>query len=127
MKLQFRAKLLPVEQGQNEVVLNGEEAHELNIELMDRVKLSVDGREAVAMVDHSILFVKRGEIGLFDEIAKALKAKNNDIIPLEVTTRPPSLDFIKKKLDGGVLTGEEIKQIIDDIMGQRLSDAEISA
>ncbi|MBI5229591.1 thymidine phosphorylase, partial [Candidatus Micrarchaeota archaeon] len=46
---------------------------------------------------------------------------------LEVTTRPPSLDFIKKKLDGGVLTGEEIKQIIDDIMGQRLSDAEISA
>lgn len=126
MKISFKAKLLEIEQGQNEVVLNEAQAVELNIELLDRVRLELGERETTAIVDYSHTFVKQGEIGLFDEVAKALGARTGDAIFLEATHRPDSLDAIKKKLDGQVLSREEIDKIISDLMEQQLSDSELA-
>ncbi len=123
----LKAKLIDVEQGQNEVALNEAQAKELDFNVLDRVKLSAGGKSIVAIVDHSRSLVARGEIGLFDEAATAFNAKKGQMITVESAPRPPSLDAIRKKLDGGILTDVEVGGIIADLMDEKLSNAELAA
>ncbi len=125
--VELKAKLIDFEQGQNEVALNEEQAKELDFNVLDRVKLSAGGKSIVAIVDHSRSLVARGEIGLFDEAAKALNAKKGQMISVELAPRPQSLDAIRKKLDGGILSDGEVNGIIADLMDEKLSNAELAA
>lgn len=123
---EFKARLFEIEQGQNEVVLNEEEAEELGMNILDRVSVSFKGKSVIAIVDHSLTLVKRGEIGLFKEVSALLSARNGDFVSVEHAMKPASLDFIRKKLDGGILSSEEISSIISDLMVGSLSDAELA-
>lgn len=125
--MEFKAKVFDLEQGQNEVVLNEEVARELDFAVMDRVKLKLGSKSVVAIVDHSRALVTRNEIGLFKEVTCALSAKNGQTISVESAPRPPSLDFVRKKLDGGILSEQEIGAIISDLMEEKLSNAELAA
>jgi len=125
--MDFKAKLIAIEQGVNEVVLNAQEASELGWDLSDRVVVTANGRPETALVDHAEGMVKRGEIGLFDELAKALGVKDGDIISAEKAPLPASLDYIRKKLDGEILGEKEIATIISDVMSQKLSNAELAS
>ncbi len=124
---ELKIHIFDVEQGQNEVVLNEEQAKELNLEKGDRVFLKTNSHTAVALVDLSPHYIKHGEIGLFDEVAVQLNARNHEKLFLHKEQRPLSLDFIRKKLDGVTLSDEEIKTIIVDLMDQKFSDAELAA
>ncbi len=121
------ARIYEIEQGQNEVVLNEAEANELSLDVMDRVKLAANGKEITAIVDHSTSFVKPGEILLFYEAAKNLKAHPGQQITLEPAPKPSSTDYIRRKLDGKTLTKEQLYSIIEDMMQEKLSAAELSA
>ncbi|MBI4406300.1 thymidine phosphorylase, partial [Candidatus Micrarchaeota archaeon] len=123
----FKARIIDIEAGQSEVVLNEREAKSMDLNLLDRVKLRYKNREVIAIVNYSHKYVRRGEIELFAEAAQALGARSGDAITLEPTHRPKSLDYIKKKLDKRVLTESEIREIINDLMQERLSNAELAA
>ncbi len=123
----FRAKLLDVEQGQHEVVLHEEDARLLDAGVMDRVKLVSGKRCAVAITDHSWTMVKRGEIGLFKEVAYCLKTGSGAAVFVDLASRPQSLEFVRKKLDGKVLSDFEVKSVIKDLMEEKLSSAELAA
>ena len=127
MAMQFKAKIFEIEQGQNEVVLNENRAKELGIEIFERVLLKTRGKEIVAIVDFSERMVKEDEMALFDEVAHALEARNDELITLETLQRPASLDYIKKKLDGFALSAEEIEKIIRDVNDEKLSSTELAA
>ncbi|MFH0971326.1 MAG: AMP phosphorylase [Candidatus Micrarchaeota archaeon] len=125
--VELKAKIFDVEQGQSECVLNEVRAAELGLSLYDRVQLKLRGKQAVAIVDHSQKAIGTDEIGLFDEVSKLLDANDGELVSLEPLQRPLSLDYIKKKLDGKILSQKEVHTIIRDLMHENLSPTELAA
>ncbi|MEW5955360.1 MAG: AMP phosphorylase [Candidatus Micrarchaeota archaeon] len=124
--MDFKAHVTDVEAGLNVVVLDDDDAKALDVGVGDRVKIKLGKSEAVALVDLARKG-KRGEVVLFADTAAKIGAKEDDIISVETAKRPPSLDFVRKKLDGGVLADSEVKAIITDLMKEELSAAELAA
>lgn len=125
--MDFKAKLIEIEPGYNVVVVNEETAMALGFDVSDRVLVRADGRSAVAIVDHTKTFVKNHELGVFQDLAKALSIGEAMTVSVEPAPQPASLDYIRKKLDGGVLSEEEVRTIIADVMSQKLSSAELAS
>lgn len=125
--MELKAIVFDIEQGQNEVILSERQAKQLDLTTLDRIKVKLGRRETAAMVDVCTDCVGMGAVGLFKEVADALKAKNGEKIKIELLPRPPSLDYIRKKLDGNILSEGEITAIIRDLMAESLSQAELAA
>ena len=124
--MDFKVKIIDVEAGLNVVVIDNDDAKKLDVGLGDRVKLKSGNRETVALVDLA-RDAKVGEILFFKDTAEKLGAKNGDSVGAESVKRPASLDFIRKKLDAGILSDAEVKAIITDLMNEELSAAELTA
>ncbi len=125
--VKLKAKIIDVEAGLNVALLNEKYGEQIDFDVSDRAKLSVGRKTVVAMVDHSKKLVNPGEVGLFADVAHALGARNGQLIEMNLAPRPASLDFIRKKLDGGTLAESEVKSIISDLMAEQLSSAESAA
>ncbi|MFA6329256.1 MAG: thymidine phosphorylase [Candidatus Micrarchaeia archaeon] len=123
----YKARCFDVEAGINVAVLNDETAHKLNIEKGDRILISYGRRKVLALADYSDKYVRTDEISLFADVSSKLGDCEGKQICVEKAQRPQSLDFIRKKLDGLSLTEAEIGQIIDDLMVENFSVAELSA
>ncbi len=106
-------------------ILNKEDATRLDVHALDRISLKKGKQGIVVVVD--IAKGKSNYIGLFDEVLELFKVKNNDIINVEAEQKPLSLYYIKKKLDKGTLTKHEIDEIIRDIVGNKLTEIEITS
>ncbi|MBD3397737.1 AMP phosphorylase [Candidatus Micrarchaeota archaeon] len=122
-----QVKLIDICTEKNIVVLNMEDAEDNDIYNGYRVTLHHDSKEIVSLVDLSSEMVKRGEIGLFRNVAEKLKLKDGDLLHIKHMERPASLDFIRMKLDGESLTSKQISSIINELMNNRLSEAELSS
>ncbi len=117
VKTVFKVKKIDVEAGgKSIVVLNNEDAADLDLSLMDRVRVRTDSKEAVALVDLSEKYIKKGEVGCFISLSEKLKLRNKQKVFIEPIEKPRSVEFIKKKLDGHFLEKEEVKGIINDVM-----------
>ena len=123
----FKVRHIDVEAGINIAVFNATDAEELNLELGDRVLLRHGAKEVVAIADTSAIMLPKGNVGLFADTWALIGARDGDAITIEKAQRPPSLDFIRKKLDGGSLNDSEITIIINDLMQERFSVAELAA
>lgn len=129
MKFELRAKCLDVASGgKNIVVLNVQDAKNMDVTALDRVATSVgEGKQVSALVDTTESFIQPGEIGLFAETAKALGAKAGGRICVEPTDKPASVEHIKAKIAGEVLTSDQMSEIVNDVMADRLSEIEATA
>lgn len=109
-------------------VLNIEDAQKLDLHELDRIKIQKDGRLETAVVDIASgpSSIKQGQIGLLEEAMKSINLKNNDLVTISPARKPLSIDFIKKKLDGGKLSRKEIDQIVWDITNNKLSQIELT-
>lgn len=121
------AKCLDLKSGKQIVVLNETEAHENDLYASHRVILRCASRETIAILDLSKDMAKRGEVVLFDEVAEALEAKNGAKVSVLHTSRPDSIDYIRKKLDANELSHQELGTITQDLMANRLSEAELAS
>jgi putative thymidine phosphorylase len=110
------------------VVINKKDALLYDLHVMDRVKLKFNGFVETAVVDISDdnKIVPKGRIGLFSEVKKSLGIKENEKVNIKIARKPLSLDFIKKKLNGQKLTKNEIRQIVFDIVHNKLSQVELT-
>lgn len=125
--MDFKAKLIEIEHGYNAVVINEETANLLGFDVSDRVLVKAYDRSAVAIVNHAKEFVKNHEVGVFKDLAQTLLIEEGMSVSVEPTPMPASLEYIRKKLDGGVLIEQEIRTIINDVMSQKLSNAELAS
>ncbi|MBL7051072.1 AMP phosphorylase [Candidatus Woesearchaeota archaeon] len=109
-------------------IINFKDAEELDLHSGDRVRLNCGRKKAIAIVDfaESKKALPRGKIGLFEELIKKLNVKNNDKISLKLVEKPKSIRYIRKTLDGEKLNPKEIRIIIEDIVNNRLSEAELA-
>jgi len=110
------------------VILNIANANLLNLNPLDRINLKLNDKKATAIVDIDIesKHIKKGEIGIFHELAKKFNIKTNTEIKINRAIKPNSILYIKDKLDGKTLTKEQINEIIKDINENNLTEAEIA-
>lgn len=111
------------------VVLNERDAQLLDLHWGDRVKVQTNGLETIAIVDIAVSgrSVPQGSVGLFEETISALGLKTGQgVAKISLDSKPMSVSYIKKKLEGGRLSYEEFYAIIDDIAKDRLTDIEMT-
>ncbi|MFQ6136965.1 MAG: AMP phosphorylase [Candidatus Hydrothermarchaeales archaeon] len=127
MEKNLKAKIIDIVEGRLEVILNEEEMKDLGIHPKDRVQVSTDHKTCVVIVDASTEFIKEGEIGVSSEVVRLLGIKEGDEISVVLTEKPKSIEYIKKKMEGGQLTENEFESIIKDVIDNKLSEVEITA
>lgn len=123
----LKAKYVDVDTGEATALLHDDDCSELGLRERDRVKLSYEGRTTVAIVNTSDTVIKKGDLGLLGLTCKAIGAKNGAAVEVTMASKPESVEFIRKKMDGGELTTEEINSLISDISLRALSNIELSA
>jgi len=125
--MKLKAKYVDVDTGEVTALLHDDDCAELGLRERDRVKLSLEGKFTVAIVTTSDTVVKKGVIGLLGSSQMALGSKDGDIVDVVAASKPESVEFIRKKMDGVELSTEEINTIINDISSRTLSNIELAA
>ncbi|MCX6651349.1 MAG: AMP phosphorylase [Methanomassiliicoccales archaeon] len=125
--MKLKAKYVDVDTGEVSVVMHDFDCAELGLREKDRVKLSHEGKTTVAIVTTSDTVVKKGEIGLLGHTFQTIGAEDGEMVEVCVTSKPESIEFIRKKMDGAELSTEEINTLIADISSRSLSNIELSA
>ncbi len=125
--MELKVKRIDLEVGGYEIVLNEDDARELGLYPQERAKVGIKGNLTTAIVSVSESMIKPGEIGMFVDISEKLGVKNGDIVKVTPTTRPMSVDYIKKKINGEKLKKDEIYNIIKDITEDNLSTIELAS
>jgi AMP phosphorylase len=78
-------------------------------------------------VETTSTIAQQGTIGVYRFTNERLHLEEGAEIEVREAGRPASLDFIKKKMDGGKLTKEETLTIIKDVVSDDISGAELTA
>ncbi|MFC1454675.1 AMP phosphorylase [Candidatus Undinarchaeota archaeon] len=127
MKKKLKVIIFDVDFAKKEIVLNNLDAADLGVRTGSRVRVEDSGEVTSAIVNTTSKFVRSGQIGLFDDVQKALKAKKGSILQVSVLERPESVTSIVKKLNGQKLGEQEIEKIIAEMVDGSLSEVEIGA
>ncbi|HOP08827.1 MAG TPA: AMP phosphorylase [Candidatus Methanofastidiosa archaeon] len=93
----------------------------------DRVMVTGPADSIKAFVNSTKKVVKKGEVGLFQEVSEKTGLNNNGVAKVEFASLPDSVHAIRKKMKGERLSKEQIFQIVFDVVEQNLSEAEIAA
>ncbi len=123
----LKAKMLGLEAEKPVVILNSEDAAEIDVRPLDRVELSLKGVKGTAIVNIATRFIKPGQIGMLSEIADHMRAHAGDRVDVSPSAPPESLIHIREKLAGETLNDEDIRKIVEDTVRRRLSEIEMTA
>ncbi|MBN2457909.1 AMP phosphorylase [Candidatus Woesearchaeota archaeon] len=127
--MKFRVKNLAIGTGNTMIALiNYIDADKYDLHFSDRVRIRKGKREIIASIDitdsHEI--VLPGQIGLFEEVYREIRTRDDDIVTIHIDEKPLSLHYIRKKLDGHKLKYDEMKAIVDDLIKNKLTDVELA-
>ena len=127
--MQLRMKLLDFDLGSHEIFLNATDAERYGLKALDRVILlpsgAQEGVSSIVKVAHGS--IPAGFVGVGKEMCDHFEAREGAEVTILPASRPKSVDYIRKKLDGKTLKGEEIRAIIEDIAKGNLTDIELTA
>lgn len=125
--MELRAELLHITAGGRRIaILNDETANTLGVHSSDRIKISIGKNEAIAIANIAVHFPKN-RIGLYEEIAQILNAKEDQKTEVQLAKIPESLTHVRAKVRGERLREHEIQNIVKDVVERHLSEVEIAA
>jgi AMP phosphorylase len=87
----------------------------------------VRGTSVTAFVTTTSTLLTKGSIGIYAVTNSKLDFSDGQTAEVRDAERPASLDYIKKKMKGSFLTKEETYAIVQDVVEDTLSPAEITA
>jgi AMP phosphorylase len=126
--MKLKSKIIGLETGGKPiVVLNKEDADDLGVRSLSRVKIFYSKKELTAIVNVSEKLVKKGFIGISEEVKSFFNMRDNVNLEVEVAKLPNSLQFIKNRLNGKRLTYEELYSIVKDVVEGNLTEIEIAS
>jgi len=126
--MRLKTKILGLEAGGKPiVVLNKDDADDLGIKSLGRVRLQYNKKELTAIVNVTKRVALRGAIGIYDEVKNFLDLKENVDVEVDIAKFPSSLHLIRNKLKGRKLSYEEILEIVKDVVAGNLSEIEIAS
>jgi len=108
------------------VVMLADDAKSMDFHQGDRILLRSNHRKTVVILDIADNGLKRGQLGLFQEVLDKLHVKRGANVSVDYAHKPDSLHFIKKKLQGKRLTERELHSIVDDIVRDELTEGELT-
>lgn len=125
--MKLTAKILDI--ATRGVLLNRLDARNIGVLNGDRVQVinPANGVVVAAAVETTSSILPQGTIGLYRITNERLRLEDGVEIEVREAGRPASLDFIRKKMDGGKLTKEETITIIKDVVSDDISAAELTA
>ncbi|MFA5076655.1 MAG: AMP phosphorylase [Patescibacteria group bacterium] len=127
MAFYLKSKKLDFSTGDEPVaVINQKEAENYGILPNDKILLKWSKHhQLIVNFQFTTSKVQPGYVGLFKEIWKGKNwIDDEQVVEVEIVSRPASIQAIKRKLLGHELTYDEIYSIIKDIVDGRLSDIE---
>lgn len=128
MTLKLKAKILGLEAGGKPIViLHHDDAADLGVRSLSRVKLRYRGNEATAIVNTTTRVIGHGNIGISEEVKDILKLRQDAEVFVDIAKFPQSLQYIINRLKGRRLVYEEIREIINDVVQGNLNEIEIAA
>ena len=123
----LKAKILGLEAEKPIVILNKEDAEEIDVKPLDRVELLHNRHKATAIVNIATHFIGIGEIGLYGEIAEHMSVRAGDKVEVSPSSPPVSIMHIREKLAGKTLVEDAIREIVQDTVDKKLSEIELTA
>jgi AMP phosphorylase len=125
--VKFSAKVLDI--AKRGVLLNRLDARGIGVLDGDRVQVInlANGVSVTAFVDTTTTIAQQGTVGIYRITNDRLIVKDGDGIEIREAARPSSLEYIKKKMDGGRLNKEETLTLIKDVVNDDISPAELTA
>jgi AMP phosphorylase len=127
ISMKLKAKFVDMDTGEISALLHVDDAQEMALREQDRVRIVHEGKAVIAIVSTSDTVIEKGDVGLLGRAFKFIGPEPGELIDVVAATRPESVDYIKKKMDGMELSAEEIDIIIKDIATRTLSNIELSA
>lgn len=125
--MKLRVSISGVESGGKPIgALNKYDAEEIGVTASGRIKIFYK-KDITAIANIATISVKRGFIGVNEEVREALGLKPNSIVDVEIAAFPKSLQFIRYKLAGRKLLYEEVYEIVKDVVEGNLNESEIAA
>lgn len=107
-------------------IIHEQDGEDFGIRPGDELSLRWKEKKTEIPVDTTKTLVKRGEIGLFQDIINRYKIKKGEFLELKLAGNPASLKIIHKKLNRKELSYNEIYSLISDIAGYRINDLELA-
>ncbi len=127
--MRLKVKDMDIATGGTQVVLlNEKDARVLDLHHGDRILIRKGKKKTVAILDiaESKKAVAPGYVGLFEEVLDVLHAKHKDVVHLDLSEKPVTITYIRKKLDNHELSEPEISEVVKDIVSNRLTELELS-
>ena len=125
--MKLKAKFVDVDTGEITALLHIDDAQDMGLREQDRVRIVHEGKAVIAIVNTSDTVIDKGDVGLLGRAYKYIGPEQGEVIDVLPATRPESVDYIRKKMDGIELSTEEINIIVEDIATRTLSNIELSA
>jgi AMP phosphorylase len=124
--MELKVDVLGIESGGKPIIfLNKSDADEIGVAASGRVVLKAK-KEITAIVNVSTKTVKKGHIGISEEI-RLLLGHVPTHIDVEISAFPKSLQFIRNKLEGKKLLRHEIYEIVKGVVDGTLNESEIAS
>lgn len=124
--MKLKVRYFDVDSSEPTVLMHDDDCEEIGVKENDRVRLENKGF-ATALVSRTDTLVERGVILVPAKTMAAIGAKDGYTVSVEFAQSPESVRSIRKKMDGEVLSKDEISGIVHDILDTKLSKIEISA
>ena len=111
------------------VLLHHADARRIGVFEGDRVRVlnEANSESVSAIVNITTSFLPPGTVGLYQKTNGRLGLRDGAGAEVQETERLASIDHIKKKMDGGRLSKEEILAIVKDTVDENLSPVEMTA
>ena len=125
--MELIVEALNINTGGNRIaILSEQSANLLGVHSSDRIKITCNNQEMIAIANTSALF-PQNRIGLYEETATALGVKEDETVNVELAPLPESLFNVRAKLHGERLREKDIVTIVKDVVERHLSTVEIAA
>jgi len=124
--MKLKVKILKFLAGRPVCMIHEKTAQEMSLHIDNRISVKKANKRIISIVNTISNIIKPKEIAVSNMVIHHLKLKKGDVVEVEITERPKSIDLIKKKLKGGELNKKEISEIVNDITHNALREAEIA-
>ncbi len=124
--MKFHIKLLKIFAGKPVVFIHEATAKKINVHIADRVTLLKDHHKTTAIVDIAFGFIRKNEVAISEELASILGTDAKGLIEIEPAEAPEGSRILHDKLECTEYKAKELEKIIQDIVNNNLSDAEVA-
>ncbi|MCW4046608.1 MAG: AMP phosphorylase [Candidatus Bathyarchaeota archaeon] len=125
--MELMAEVLKITAGGKRIaILSEETASQLGVHSSDRMRITHGSQTIIAIANIAAHF-PTNRIGLYEEISAALGLKGDEPVQVELAQLPESLSYVRAKVRGERLRGQDIATIVKDVVERHLSEVEIAA